>query len=218
MIPSRHRPEQMIHGHALITSLVFLTLLTTLGLFTLRNTTLEIMMSANSNKSIQAFEAAEITRALTSRLIKPHMDHRGWPKSSGGNVSDEDFNVNIPSGLALVPIEGTPHPRNWYDASATVHPSFSSDDLKQADTRYEKIINQSNSVDFLLRGSAIVRVLRYDLQSGANVAMASGYEGLGHGAAQGGGNAYLYIAAKGQDPSGQATRYTATIFRYVILN
>lgn len=218
IIRLRNRLSMATDGYTLVTSLVLLTVLTTIGIFTLRNTTLEIMMSANGNKSTQAFEASEAARTLTSQLIEAHLDQRGWPKSAGGSIDDERFPRKLPTGLTLSKIVGESHPRNWYEGSSATSPSFNSKDLEQVDTRYSRNIPGDDATGLKLQGSAAVRVLRSDIQPGANSAMSSGYEGLGGGAANGGGDIYFYVAAQGQDPSGQATRYTAAIFRYVIRN
>lgn len=199
-----------------MTSLVFLMVLTTIGIFTLRNAALEVMMSANNNKSTEAFEASEAIRTLSSQLIETHLHNRGWPKAVGGFVDDDRFGQQIPAGLTLAKNAAASAPRNWYDNSLTTLPSFNASDLARADVLYDRNITGNSVAGFKLQGSAVVKSLRVDIQAGSNAAMSSGYEGLGNGAAAGGGNMYFYVAAKGQDPSGQATRYTAAIFRYVI--
>lgn len=216
----RARRELMntAQGYALITSLIFLTILTTIGIFTLRNTALEIMMSANNNKSAQAFEAAEASRIIVSQLIDAHVYNRGWPKSLGGTIENDRFNNAIPEGLTLTRNGNGPSPRNWYEDAPQTSSSFKPLDLSQVDARYSRNISNKDVIGFMLQGSTAVSVLRTDIQTGANIAMSSGYEGLGKGSASGGGNIFFYVAAQGQDPSAQATRYTAAVYRYTIRN
>jgi hypothetical protein len=215
---ARRKSISGTRGYALMTSLVFLTILTTVGIFTLKNTALEIMMSANNNKSAQAFEAAESSRTIVNQLIDAHVYNRGWPKSLGGAIENYRFNNSIPEGLTLTKNGSAPSPRNWYEDLPQTSSSFKPLDLSQIDGRYNRNISSSGSIGFTLQGSAAVRLLRTDLEAGSNSAMSSGYEGLGKGAASGGGNIFFYVVAQGQDPSAQATRYTASVYRYSIRN
>lgn len=200
-------------GYALITALVFLIILSTIGIFTLRSTALEIMMGANNNKSVQAFESAEAARAATSRLIQHHLEKRGWPESAGGTIDDGDFGRPMPAGLTLQN-EGD-GPRNWYEGSFHSVLDFSSLDFSKADARYQLGIEAGSARGFALQGSSIVSILHKDIQAGSNNAMSSGYEGLGEGASNGGASVFFYVVAQGQDPTGKARRCTAAIYRYI---
>ncbi len=199
-------------GYALVTGLIFLTILTTVGIFTLRNTALEMMMSANNNKNAQAFEAAEATRMIVSTLIDPHVYNRGWPKTIGGAIDDDFFRNAIPTGLTIS------NNGNWYDRPFQTSSSFNPLDLSTVDAHYSDDIYSAGKNRFTLQGIAAVKPLRVDIQPGSNAAMSAGYEGLGKGAGAGGGNIFFYVVAQGQDPGAQATRYTAAIHRYVIRN
>jgi hypothetical protein len=137
----RRRLAGTRQGYALITGLVFLTVLTTIGIFTLKNTALEIMMSANNNKGVQAFEASETTRVLTSQLIDAHLSNRGWPKSLGGSIENGRFGHEIPAGLILSKVGSEQSPRNWYDGSLQTSPGFNSLDFSEVDARYSRNIS-----------------------------------------------------------------------------
>ncbi len=207
-----------LRGYALITSLVFLAILTMVGLFTLRNTALETMMSANNNKNAQAFEAAEATRRMVSQMIEPHIRNRGWPQSVGGMIDDDRFGVAMPTGIVLIKNPNSTGPRHWYDDVPRTSSNFNPLDLSKVDARYSHDLLEDETSGFNLQGITAVRILRTDVESGSNNAMSSGYEGLGKGSANGGASMFLYVVAQGLDPRSQATSHTAAVYRYVVRN
>lgn len=210
--------SRTIRGQALLTALVFLSILTIVGIFALKNTALEIMMSANNSKGIQAFEASEAARVMTSKLIDAHFNARGWPVKLGGSIENDRFPTEIPEGLTLgQSVEGN-GPRNWFEGEFQNSSSFVSMDFGEVDSRYQRNISGRHALGFMLQGNAVVRSLRKDIQAGSSNAISSGYEGLGNGAATGGANIFLYVAAEGKDATEQATRYTASVYRYVMQN
>lgn len=90
---SLHRPENQ-KGVALVVSLVFLLLLTLIGLATMRSTTLQESMANNVEDSMIAFEAAEAALRAGERKIDTFTE---IPKPVATNPAvDEvwDFDAN----------------------------------------------------------------------------------------------------------------------------
>ncbi len=83
-------------GSALITALVFLIILTILGLSTMTTSRLEVRMAANTQFAHQAFQAAEsgIAQVLASLgeegAASPLLDTTGGPVSGGSFFFNED--------------------------------------------------------------------------------------------------------------------------------
>jgi len=206
-----------VHGYALVTGIVFLAVLTTVGILALKNSGLENRMSANNNLNTQAFEAAEATRTLVNQLIDPHVYNRGWPKAAGGTIPNEIFKHPIPVGMTLITGSDNAAPIDWYSATA---PSSGFDRLNMSPVHihYSRNVANAESSDFVLQASATVKKLRTDINPGSGVAMSSGYEGLGKGTASGGSSLYFNVTARGQDPNSQAVDFTSSIYRHVIRN
>lgn len=206
------------HGYALITGIVFLAVLTTVGVLALKNAGLESRMSANNNMNTQAFEAAEVTRTLVSQLLDPHVNNRGWPKTIGGTIPDEIFNYPIPIGMTLSTSAGNNAPINWYSAPLEPASSFAPLDMSTIHVQYSRNVANAESPDLVLQASATVKRLRADINPGSDAAMSSGYEGLGKSAATGGSSLYFNVTARGQDPNSQAVDFTSSTYRHVIRN
>ncbi|PTU33249.1 pilus assembly PilX family protein [Stenotrophobium rhamnosiphilum] len=214
----RARNNRPSHGYALVTGIVFLAVLTTVGVLALKNAGLESRMSANNNLNTQAFEAAEATRTLVSQLIDPHVYNRGWPVAIGGTIPNKIFNHPIPAGMTLTSSTGSAAPIDWYSAPLELASSFDRLDMSSIQVHYSRNVANAESPEFVLQASATVKRLRADLNSGSDVAMASGYESLGKSAASGGSSLYFNVTARGQDPNSQAVDFTSSIYRHVIRN
>lgn len=85
--PRRHS------GFVLVTALIFLVVLTLIGVVATKNTTLGLKMSRNFLEKTQTFEAAETARVKADDLLDAATYNRGWPSSMGGTVTDSDFNT-----------------------------------------------------------------------------------------------------------------------------
>ena len=82
-------------GAVLITSLIFLLVLTLIAVVAMQSTSLEQKMSTNVAYKLQTFEDAESSRAAISSVMYPHL----WEKSTWDNVT-------LPSGLCVTCNQG----------------------------------------------------------------------------------------------------------------
>src|SRR5579859_6561716 len=78
-------------GFVLVTALIFLVMLTLIGVVATKNTTLGLKMSRNFLVKTQTFEAAETARVKVDDVLDSATYWRGWPSSMGGNVTTTDF-------------------------------------------------------------------------------------------------------------------------------
>lgn len=211
-------------GYALLTSLIFLVVLTLVAVTAIRGSGLELRMSANNLAATEAFESSEAPRRMVSDIVDAHVFNRGWPAASGGSVPDVEFDYTIPSGLTLVQQGGAP--RTWYDGNTEAGPLPINATALTEDASYSRDLSGSGQQKLQLNGNVSVFKLRTDLSPGAGAAMVSGYEGTGKSAAASGGRIFFYVQSTGRDlqvsddatSTQNASAVTATDYRYVIRN
>lgn len=95
-----HFPRQ--RGYVLITSIIFLVLLTLVALVALKNSGLEARMGANNVLHTQAFESSEASRRIVNTLVDTTVFNRGWPAKVGGSVDNSEFD-SVSMGLLTNP-------------------------------------------------------------------------------------------------------------------
>ena len=210
-------------GFALITAMIFLVLLTLVALVALRGSGLEALVSGNNAQRAEAFESSEIARISISDVIDAHVYNRGWPNNltiSGvtGTVPVEEFG-SMPGGLALSSL-GSWYSSNTEDTNTTAFPSGFTPDVMDRDASYTLAVGTTGA-PAQIYADLYVYKLRVDLGTGTGAAMSQGYEGLGRGAAGGGGNMFFYVKSSGRDLKGSTSTSnydTSADFRYVIRN
>jgi Tfp pilus assembly protein PilX len=130
------RSISLQRGYALITTILFLVMLTVVALAVLKSSGLEARMSNNTAYHTQSLESSETSRRTVDALIDANVFYRGWPNSSGigGAIPAADFDPTVtalilsaaacplsPSysgttaGYNLCYFGGTSAPRNWFD-------------------------------------------------------------------------------------------------------
>ena len=81
-------------GAVLITSLIFLVMLTVVAVVATQSTVLETRMSTNAIVKARAVESSEALRTLSHELIATSCYNHGWPDSitglTGGTVREDD--------------------------------------------------------------------------------------------------------------------------------
>ncbi|HWP94284.1 MAG TPA: PilX N-terminal domain-containing pilus assembly protein [Gammaproteobacteria bacterium] len=214
----RHRHDiQTSRGYVLITSLIFLLVLTLVAITATKNTTLELRMSRNFTDRMQTFEISETARLMVNELIDAHAFNRGWPVSQGGEVPDSVFGYTVPEGLDLDPdADGL---EDLYLSNATGETLLDVTTL-ETDMRYERDVDfpdTSVAPDAELEADIVVFRLGATTTPGSGTAMISGYEGTGKGAAGGGGALFFHLRSLAQGATG-ATSVTGADFRHVIRN
>jgi len=193
-------------GYALITSLVFLVVLTLVAVTAIQGTTLELKMSNNEKMRTEAFYVSDTPRQVISRLIDIHTFARGWSTTMGGTVPDSDFNYDLPAGYALS--SGA----NWYEANT--ESDFDPNSLDVDAT----LSGTFGDTGLPVESSFAVYKLRTAINPGSGSAMVAGYEGTGKAVAASGGSVYFFVNSIGKDSSASATSETAADYRHIIRN
>jgi Tfp pilus assembly protein PilX len=178
-------------GAVLITALMFLTVLTLIGVVSMQTTSLDYRMSSNAVFKDRAMTASENARTAVASVIDDHLFERGWTS------------VVMPTGVVVVDAAKQLYVLN--DAGE----SLASTGSLTVDLTHTSDANSSADV--------MVYKTQTKLAAGAGVAMISGYEGLGKAAASGGANVYFELRSRGKSThSAQAT--TATEYRAILKN
>lgn len=202
-------PKQQT-GAVLITSLIFMLVLTVIALVASQSTMLETRMSTNTVFTERAIESSEALRTGTDDLLDAHLFHRGWPIALGGSLPNDLF--NLPAGIS------TTNTLNWGEDNVAGEDIHNTTTLVQdaqlrvdgnGDGDYGDDVDQSADlyVYKTVVGSA----------SGSATAMVAGYEGLGKSSASGSARIYFDLRSVGT-ASGDAKGVTGSNFRYVVRN
>ena len=216
-------------GYVLVTALIFLSVLTLIGVVTMRSSTLEQRMSANSAFRTQALESSEAGRGAISEVLDYHIFYRGWPSdlsAPSGSLASGTFSV--PAGLTVRDIEtngdtscGTSETADGvadalYLSKVSCGFATDAEDYSTVDAWYSVDVNSDGTADL----AANIFVFRTDATQspGAATAMVSGYEGTGKSAAAGGGLLYFDVRAQSSGGGAGATVLTGADYRHVIRN
>lgn len=197
-------------GYVLITSLIFLMVLTLVAVVATKNTTLQLKMSRNYIRKEIAFEGSEVARMDADNMLDAFIFSRGWPTTQGGAVSATDFgpwpcgssgsaNCNLqvlsPTSTpgSLVNATTTNPPQDLTSSNYATSPytgtiqNFAPTMLFQYDAAGNSTYTDNNDVN------ALIYIFRLGVfnNPGSGTAMIAGYEGTGKGAA-GAGTAILF--------------------------
>jgi len=202
-------------GVVLITSLIFLVMLTIVAVVANQSTVLETRMSTNTIVKARAVEASEALRMVSNGLIDTHMYYRGWPTALTGltgGITVPDAYFDIPTGVAVNKAtnwgignevgESLFNPATWVnDMSLRVDGNGDSD--------YADDIDQQ--ADLYVYKSAVTN------STGSATAMVAGYEGLGKSSASGGALMFFDLRSVGASAA-NSSGVTGSNYRYVIRN
>ncbi|NOY62953.1 MAG: hypothetical protein GXP10_07370 [Gammaproteobacteria bacterium] len=208
---SRHQS-----GYVLVTSLLFLLVLTMVAVVSTQTTTLELRMSANNVAKGRALESSEALRHFAGEVVDAHTFHQGWPVSLGGGIQDKEFGVTFPAGINFVnKTDGVPNNMYLLGSNGAGENPLDPSTLVN-DITYQVDGNGDGDLDDGVDISASVSIYRLPATSakGSNIAMVSGYLGLGRSAAGGGSNIYYLLRSTGTSAGG-ARAVTASEYRYV---
>lgn len=201
-LKSRHQ-----QGYILVTGLLFLLVITMVGVASMNLSTVDYKISSNTAFHVDAFENAETARQTAgSELLFQYIKNRDW---SG-------FGFTIPAGVTVV------------DTNRAL---FMGNEESTADLRngvYGDVSTLTTDLQFALDGNADgdtndgvdavanIMVIKTDTRAaeGANTAQLSGYEGDGKGAAGGGTYNFFMLMSQGRSAANAAAT-TATDYRYV---
>jgi hypothetical protein len=194
-------------GYVLLTSLVFLTILTLVAVVSSQSTLFDFQMSNNLALKDRAFQSSESGRIGMANILDGHVYEREWnnsiPVPAGLTVYDKDS-----SGAADMLFLGNEVTEDLYDTETmTVDAEYKIDG--NADSDY----NDGGDVNAEL----VVYKTKNVFAKGSGTAMVAGYEGLGKGAAAGGFNMFFELRGRGQSILG-AQSETASEYRVVVRN
>lgn len=198
-------------GAVLITSLMFLVVLTLVALVASQSTVLEARMSTNTIIKGRATESSEALRVGANDLLDGHMYNRGWPSSfTGGLLSPTLF--SIPVGLTVTSVT------DWGTANTVGEDLYNTATWTQdmtlqidgnSDSDYNDDVDQNANL-------FVFRTVTTN-SPGSATAMVAGYEGLGKSSAGGGALVFFDLRSVGAS-AGNSSTVTGSNYRYVIRN
>jgi hypothetical protein len=209
MASSRYMTQQ--RGAVLVTSLIFLVVLTVIALVANQSSVLEVRMSSNSIAKGRATESSETLRTASNELIDAHLFYRGWPTSVGGNLGYTD-QFYFSTGVDLA------NTNDWGAQNSTGEDLFTPStwvkDMSlridgNSDGDYTDDVDQD--ADLYVYKTVVVN------STGSATAMVAGYEGLGKSSASGGALIFFDLRSVGTS-AGNASSTTGSNYRYVVRN
>jgi hypothetical protein len=212
-----HTIQKIQRGYVLITSLIFLVVLTLVAVTALDLSSMEFKMSSNANLKSRGLEASESLRIIGGEILDAHVYNRGgWPAAIGGTVSDDNFELIIPSGVSILDKDGDTLPDVLSLTNSAGESLFSAATLV-TDITYQ--IDGNGDGDFTDdvdtdADLSIYRLGAFQIRGGP-MAMASGYEGVGKGTAGGGTGVVFNLQSRGRSAGGSVT-VTSSEYRSVI--
>lgn len=209
MIHAQNKTQQ--RGAVLITSLMFLMVMTMIALMASQSSVLEVRMSSNSITKARATEASETLRTASNDLIDAHMFYRGWPTSLGGTL-DLANQFHFPPGVDISNTdnwgEGNTVGENLYASSTWVQDMVLSIDGNSDGDTTDDVDQEA--------GLYVYKTVVVN-SAGSATAMVAGYEGVGKSSAGGGALVFLDLRSVGTS-AGNSTATTGSNYRYVIRN
>lgn len=198
-------------GAVLITSLMFMVVLTLVALMANQSTVLEARMSTNTIVKQRATESSEALRTGINDLLDGHLYNHGlWPISLGGTEPDSLFSV--PAGITLGNTNdwgtGNGAGENLYDQTTWVQDASLRVD-GNGDSDY--VDDQDQSADLMVFKTVTTNA------TGSATAMVSGYEGLGKSSASGGAMIFFDLRSVGSS-AGSSSTVTGSNYRYLVRN
>ncbi|MGD2075620.1 MAG: hypothetical protein PVG38_11985 [Gammaproteobacteria bacterium] len=204
-------PAAPERGAVLITSLIFLVMLTVAAVVANQSTVLETRMSTNAVVKARAVEGSEALRMASHELLDTHLYYRGWPQALGGNLNDTLF--DIPPDLAL----DTPL-TNWGTTNGAAEDLFDPATwIRDMTLRFDGngdgdlVDDVDQQADFYAYKTVVVNA------TGSATAMVAGYEGLGKSSASGGALMFFDLRSAGMSAA-NSSGVTGSNYRYVVRN
>ncbi len=189
-------------GAILVTALIFLTVLTLVGVTTLKGTALEYQVTMNNVFQTRAFFSSESARTAFTEVLDDHVYYRNW--------SD----VTLPVGLSLIDSEKDLFVENDSGEAPTMNSGILSTDATMR-------INGDGRPGYAsggdIKGDVSVYKTRVAIANGSGAAMVSGYMGLGKSSANGGAAIFFEVRSTGESALG-ATAITGSEYRALVVN
>lgn len=204
-------PVKKQSGAVLITSLMFLVVLTLVALVANQSTVLEARMSSNTIVKGRATESSEALRVGANDLLDGHLYNRGWPIMYTGGTLDNSL-FSIPSGITVSNTSnwstGNDANENLYNTSTWTQDMTLSVD-GNSDGDFDDDVDQSANL-------FVFKTVTTN-SPGSATAMVAGYEGLGKSSASGGALIFFDLRSVGAS-AGSSSTVTGSNYRYVVRN
>lgn len=187
--------KKYIKGNVLVTGLIFVMILTVLGVGSMQSSNLEYRMSTNTAFKKQAFEFSESGRSSVTQIIDSHIFGRGWT------------GVNTAAGLTVLDKDSTDGTDLIYlNESAETVTAPVEDAEFYVDTNGDSTLDKVAGVSVYLTKEAVAK--------GNSAGAANGYSGAGKGLGNGGFHMFFQVQSDGIGNSNSRASI-ATDFRYV---
>jgi len=199
-------------GVALIVALILLMVLTMIAVVAMRTTTIDLKITTNRTLALRAFQVSEAARLQIHEVIDDHAFYRGWPSAIGGSVPASSGFV-IPPGILVSSTPSLPelyltnNADHWDLNDAAIDIRLRID--PESDAAFDSPQDMSSDL-FVSRVAASVA-------PGSDTRQASGYEGLGAGAAGAGSMIFFRLMSRAAG-AGSSRALTEAHYRYVITN
>jgi len=194
-------------GMVLVVALVFLVVITVVGVASMQATKTEYRMSINNNLRDRSFQSAESARAALSEMMDEHVYERGWPA-----------HIGVPSGFTVLDKDSDGSADKLYLDNGGSEDLMNHGSLTK-DAQYR--IDGNSDGDYLDGGDINAEVIVYRTEvvpaPGSGMAMVAGYEGLGKAAAAGGVHMHFELRGEGSAITDAKSRVD-TEFRAVVRN
>jgi Tfp pilus assembly protein PilX len=214
------RPDKIQQrGYVLITSLIFMLVLTLVAVTAMDMTTMDLRMSNNTSLKARSLEASEGLRNIGGELLDAHAYNRGWPKSISGSIENNVFNVTIPSGVSIVDVTNKLYDNNDISTDGTNPESIFTPDTLVTDMTYQRDANGDGDYTDAEDTDATMSVYKVAKVTipGSGTCQVCGYEGTGKSAAAGGVVVFFDLRSNGTSAGGAKT-VTVAEYRHVVRN
>lgn len=187
-----------IQGNVLVTGLIFVMVLTVLGVGSMQSSSLEYRMSTNTAFKKQAFEFSESGRSSVTQVIDSHIFGRGWT------------GVNTANGLAVLDKDNT-------GGSDLIYINESGESVTSPVEDAEFYIDENGNTTYEVTekvAGVSVFLAKDDVAKGNSAGAANGYSGAGKGIGNGGFHMFFQVQSDGTGNSNSRSSIS-TDFRYV---
>lgn len=208
---------RLVRGHkqrgvALIVALILLMVLTMIAVVAMRTTTIDLKITTNQTLMMRAFQVSEAGRMQIHEVIDDHSFYRGWPVVIGGDVPTLSGFV-IPLGILIdndpglqeLYLQNNAEPWDLTDAAIDMRLRIDAEDDGAFDSP------QDMAADLFVSRVAAAAA------PGTDTRQASGYEGLGSGAAGAGAMVFYRLISRAAGAASSRS-LTEAHYRYVITN
>ena len=194
-------------GAVLLASLLILVAITLVSVTSMQSGIQEYRIAGNMVFGERAFQASETGRGRVSQILDEHLFERDWPAT-----------LTIPSGVTILDKDSDGNKDMLYTENGA------GEDINDVSTLIKDVevrIDGNGDGDYTdkndIQTDLYVYKARVQFGTGSGAAMMSGYEGLGKGAAAGGGQVYYELRSQGLG-TGSAEAWTSSDFMGIIKN